>query len=42
MPLFMDIHDHIEGLTAEAVAKAHRADLEVQAEVQRQDPALLV
>jgi len=31
MPLFMDVHDHIEGLTAEAVAKAHRADLAVQA-----------
>jgi len=30
MPLFMDMHDHIEGLTAEAVAKAHQADLEVQ------------
>ena len=30
MPLFMDVHDHIEGLTAEAVAKAHRADLAVQ------------
>src|SRR5689334_6126244 len=31
MPLFMDVHDHIEGLTAEAVAKAHQADLETQA-----------
>jgi hypothetical protein len=31
MPLFMDVHDHIEGLTAEAVAKAHRADVAVQA-----------
>jgi len=31
MPLFMDVHDHIEGLTAEAVARAHEADLEVQA-----------
>ena len=30
MPLFMDVHDHIEGLTAEAVAKAHEADLKVQ------------
>jgi hypothetical protein len=31
MPLFMDVHDHIEGLTAEAVAKAHQADLDTQA-----------
>ena len=31
MPLFMDIHDRIEGLTAEAVAGAHEKDLEVQA-----------
>ena len=23
MPLFMDVHDHVEGLTAEAVAGAH-------------------
>ena len=30
MPLFMDVHDHIEGLTAEAVAKAHQADLNTQ------------
>ncbi len=29
MPLFMDVHDHIEGLTAEAVAGAHERDLEV-------------
>ena len=31
MPLFMDIHQHVEGLTAEAVAGAHQRDLEVQA-----------
>lgn len=31
MPLFIDIHQHVEGLTAEAVEKAHRADLETQA-----------
>ena len=31
MPLFMDVHDHIEGLTEEAVAKAHQADLDTQA-----------
>jgi hypothetical protein len=30
MPLFMDIHHHIDGLTAEAVAGAHQRDLEVQ------------
>lgn len=30
MPLFMDCHDHVEGLTAEAVAGAHARDLEVQ------------
>ena len=31
MPLFMDVHEHIEGLTADAVAKAHQADLKTQA-----------
>ncbi|MBC7809964.1 MAG: DUF4242 domain-containing protein [Burkholderiales bacterium] len=31
MPLFMDIHQHVEGLTAEAVAGAHQADLNTQA-----------
>jgi hypothetical protein len=30
MPLYMDIHEHIEGLTAEAVAQAHAADLQTQ------------
>jgi uncharacterized protein DUF4242 len=30
MPLFMDEHEHVEGLTAEAVAGAHKRDLEVQ------------
>lgn len=30
MTLFMDIHDRVEGLTAEAVAGAHQKDLEVQ------------
>lgn len=30
MPLFMDVHDHVEGLTAGAVAHAHAKDLEVQ------------
>jgi hypothetical protein len=31
MPLFMDIHEKVEGLTAEAVSNAHKADLETQA-----------
>ena len=30
MPLFMDMHDHVEGLTANAVAQAHQADLQTQ------------
>ena len=30
MPLFMDTHHHVEGLTAEAVAGAHQRDLETQ------------
>ena len=30
MPLYMDIHRDVEGLTAEAVAEAHLKDLEVQ------------
>jgi Protein of unknown function (DUF4242) len=31
MSLFIDIHEGVEGLTAQAVADAHRRDLEVQA-----------
>jgi hypothetical protein len=31
MPLFLDIHHHVDGLTAEAVAGAHAKDLETQA-----------
>ena len=31
MPLFMDTHSHIEGLTADAVVQAHAADLKTQA-----------
>lgn len=31
MPLYMDIHKNIDGLTADAVADAHRRDLETQA-----------
>jgi len=30
MPLYLDTHQHVEGLTAEAVAGAHARDLEVQ------------
>lgn len=30
MPLFMDVHRGVEGLTAEAVAQAHAADLAIQ------------
>ena len=30
MPLYMDVHQHVEGLTADAVAGAHARDLEVQ------------
>ena len=30
MPLYMDIHHHVEGLTADAVAHAHDADLKTQ------------
>jgi hypothetical protein len=31
MPMYMDIHRNIQGLTGEAVAGAHQKDLEVQA-----------
>ncbi len=30
MPLFMDIHRNVSGLTADAVADAHRKDLQAQ------------
>jgi hypothetical protein len=30
MPLFMDEHNKVEGLTAEAVAGAHQKDMEIQ------------
>lgn len=30
MPLYLDIHYKIDGLTREAVAEAHRKDLQVQ------------
>ena len=30
MPLFMDIHKGVDGLTAEAVIEAHKRDLETQ------------
>jgi hypothetical protein len=29
MPLFMDHHKNVEGLTAEAVAEAHGKDMEI-------------
>ncbi len=32
MPLYMDKHNKVEGLTKEAVANAHAADLKVQGE----------
>ena len=31
MPLFMDIHHKVEGLTPEAIAAAHQQDIAVQA-----------
>jgi hypothetical protein len=31
MPLYLDTHDHVPGLTAEAIAAAHARDVEVQA-----------
>ena len=30
MPLYMDVHKNVDGLTQEAVAGAHARDLEVQ------------
>ena len=30
MPLFLDIHHKIDGLTADAIADAHKKDTEVQ------------
>jgi hypothetical protein len=30
MPLYMDYHNKVDGLTAEAVAGAHQKDLDVQ------------
>lgn len=30
MPLFMDIHKHVDGLSAAAVVEAHKKDLETQ------------
>jgi len=30
MPLFMDVHEKVEGLTADAVEHAHEADLKTQ------------
>lgn len=30
MPLFLDIHHKVDGLTSEGIAHAHKKDLEVQ------------
>ncbi len=30
MPLYMDVHHKVEGLSAEAVARSHKKDLETQ------------
>jgi hypothetical protein len=30
MPLYLDVHQKVEGLTAEAVGRAHQLDLTVQ------------
>jgi hypothetical protein len=30
MPLYMDVHRNVDGLTAQAVAEAHQKDLETQ------------
>jgi uncharacterized protein DUF4242 len=30
MPLYLDTHNHVPGLTGEAVAQAHARDVEVQ------------
>ena len=30
MPLYMDIHKNVKGMSAEAVSRAHQKDLEVQ------------
>ncbi|MPZ23700.1 MAG: DUF4242 domain-containing protein [Dehalococcoidia bacterium] len=32
MPLYMDIHNKVDGLTPQAVAGAHAKDLEIQGE----------
>ena len=39
MPLFIDIHEHLEGLTDDAVAKAHQVDLETQTRYGAKYPA---
>lgn len=31
MPLFLDMHKHVDGATTEGVADAHKRDVEVQA-----------
>ncbi|MEA2683181.1 MAG: hypothetical protein QOK05_1509 [Chloroflexota bacterium] len=32
MPLYMDVHNKIDGLTAEAIKGAHEQDVKIQAE----------
>lgn len=32
MSLFMDVHKHVDGLTADGIAEAHKKDLNVQDE----------
>ena len=32
MAQFMDVHTHMQGVTAEALAAAHQADLDIQAD----------
>ena len=32
MPEFMDVHDGMNGITAEALAEAHQKDLDIQGE----------
>ena len=31
MPIYMDVHHHVEGLTMEVIEEAHARDLEIQA-----------
>lgn len=42
MPLYMDIHKGVEGLTADAVAHAHEEDLKIQKKTRCQLYEILV